>query len=140
MLLRNIFLFSAIFLFVKSVSAQEVFERAEVSYISWNKQVRARLRPDDVRNNADISMTIRGGGEILNLVRLLDIASMRNIDEEERVGDIRLVIDLYQDGKRTTYAASRFLLFADGAIKGRNIDEAFKSKFSFAPVPTVSTP
>ena len=112
------------------------WKRADVYYLPWELEVRARLSPERVRALASVNPPLRStyrvyrvsGDRFTHLVQVLDLSRLHKADG--RPEDARLVVDFVGDsGRQTTYYASRFDLCTTDNLKKRPIDNAFRDYF-----------
>jgi len=122
-------------LLIAPVAHAKDWVRADIYFLDWNVEVRARLSPEALRKQTkaeggDRWYRIRhvSGAALNQLLDVLQLAKLRPDDRE--LEDARLVVDLFDSsGDRTTYYASRFKLATPDNRLKRAIDQHFRDYF-----------
>lgn len=101
-----------------STAAEIPTWQARISYVAWNMEFRAALKPDDVRRIRDVYIEVNKK-EIVSSLRG-DILNIKNhcvvVDLSGTSFDPRLIIDIYVNGRLYVYQANRFGVRVDGRI------------------------
>ncbi|WP_028313211.1 hypothetical protein [Desulfatibacillum aliphaticivorans] len=118
-------------------SNDAAYDQAEIYYTDWYMTTIAALSPDDVRSGWSIKITVKGQEETAKLVRWARFDDMQADPENQDLGDVRLVIDLFKGGERTSYNANQFYLMSKDGQKRRKLTPAFRAKLAMFDKPCI---
>jgi hypothetical protein len=123
--------FTFVLLGFPGICQGKTWRQADIYYVNWDIETRTLLSPENVRKQG-LKFHFSSQKEVNRFIKLLEIQKLKSEGEPgfPFPENARLVIDLIgDDGKQTTYYASRNNLCNHDCSLKHPINEVFRARF-----------